>query len=70
MWVSDSHHLSILGNPHGNGHKKVSGLGLFLVIVDVNVPQQIKKASAVIVFLCSLLFGLLIAYPELNVIWP
>ena len=70
MWVSDSHHLAILGNPHENDHEKVSGLGLFLVIVDVNIPRQIKKASVAIVFLCSLLFGLLIAYPELNAIWP
>ena len=45
MWVSDSHHLAILGNPHGNDHKKVSGLGRFLVIVDVNVayPNKSKK---------------------------
>ena len=43
MWASDNHHLPIFGNPHENDHNKVSGLGLFLVIVDVNELQTIKK---------------------------
>ena len=55
MWMNDNHHLSIMENPHKNAHKKMSGLVLFLVIVDGNVLRKIKKSSFAIVFLCSLL---------------
>ena len=46
IWLSDNHNSAFLGYPHKKAHKKVSefsGLGLFLVIVDMLMNS--KKAK-------------------------